>query len=93
MHIQFDGTFFTVPILFTQLWAIFVTVGRHPLQAIHCLMKAKNEKLYTAVLEKNSSKFLTLNQWLQSWVQNFSQNRKNLGGASFIFLINHFHVF
>ena len=27
-HIQFDGNFFTVPIQFTQLWTIFVAIGR-----------------------------------------------------------------
>ena len=26
-NIQFDGTFFTVPIQFTQLWTLFVSVG------------------------------------------------------------------
>ena len=56
MHIQFDGTFFTVPIEFTQLWTIFVAIGRHYLPAIHCLMPAKSEELYTAVLERICSK-------------------------------------
>ena len=40
-------------IQFTQLWTIFVAIGRH---AIHCLMTAKSEELYTALLERISSK-------------------------------------
>ena len=50
--IQFDGTFFVVPIQFYQLWTLFVTVGNHTLPAIHCLMTGKEEELYTAVLDK-----------------------------------------
>ena len=50
-NIQFDGTFYTVPIQFTQLWTIFVSVGRHSLPGIHCLMSAKSKELYEAVLE------------------------------------------
>ena len=73
MHIQFDGTFFTVPIQFTQLWTIFVAIGRHSLPAIHCLMTAKSEELYTAVLERISSKYLTLNQWLQCRIGSLHQ--------------------
>ena len=38
-NIQYDGTFFTVPIQFYQLWTIFISVGRHTLPAIHCLSK------------------------------------------------------
>ena len=34
-NIQFDGTFFTVPIQFYQLWTIFIAVGKHSLPAIH----------------------------------------------------------
>ena len=30
-NIQFDGTFFTVPVQFSQLWTIFASVGRHTL--------------------------------------------------------------
>ena len=56
IHSQFEGTFFTVPIQFAQLWTIFVAIGRHSLPAIHCLMTAKNQELYTAVLEKIQSK-------------------------------------
>ena len=52
--IQFNGTFFTVPIQFFQLWTIFVAVGRHTLPAIHCLMTAKSQDLYQAILENIS---------------------------------------
>ena len=34
-NIQFDGTFYTVPTQFGQLWTIFVAVGRHTLPALH----------------------------------------------------------
>ena len=54
--IQFDGTFFTVPTQFSQLWAIFVAVGRHALPALHCLMTVKSQDLYKAVLEDISVK-------------------------------------
>ena len=50
-NIKFDGTFFTVPIQFFQLWTIFVFVGRNTLPAIHCLLTAKNQELCQAVLE------------------------------------------
>ena len=50
--IQFDGTFFVVPIQFYQLWTLFVTIDNHILPAIHCLMTGKEEQLYVAVLEK-----------------------------------------
>ena len=53
-NIQFDGTFFTVPIQFFQLWTIFVAVGKHSLPAIHCLMTAKSQDVYQAVLENIS---------------------------------------
>ena len=55
-NIQFDGTFFTIPTQFTQLWTIFVAVRRHTLPAIHCLMTAKSQALYKAVLESISVK-------------------------------------
>ena len=45
-NIQFDGTFYTVPKQFSQLWTIFVDVGRHTLPAIHCLMTSKSQELY-----------------------------------------------
>ena len=50
-NIQFDGTFYTVPNQFYQLWTVFVSVGRNTLPAIHCLLTAKNQELYQAVLE------------------------------------------
>ena len=50
-NIQFDGTFFAVPIQFTQLWTVFVSVGRHTLPAIHCLMTGKSQDLYQAVVD------------------------------------------
>ena len=43
-NMQFDGTFF-------QLWTIFVSVGRNTLPAIHCLLTAKKQELYQAVLK------------------------------------------
>ena len=51
-NVQFDGTFFTVPKQFFQLWTIFVSVGRNSLPAIHCLMSSKSQDLYKAVWEK-----------------------------------------
>ena len=51
IHFQFDGTFFTVPVQFSQLWTIFGAIGRHTLPAIHCLMTAKSQELYKAVLD------------------------------------------
>ena len=41
IHIQFDGTFYTVPLQFYQIWTIFVTVGTKSFPAIHCLMNSK----------------------------------------------------
>ena len=55
-NIQFDGTFYTVPIQFYQLWTIFVAVEKHSLPAIHCLMTGKSQDLYQAVLETISTK-------------------------------------
>ena len=50
--IQFDGTFDVVPIQFYQLWTIFISVGRHTVPAIHCLMTAKSQELYSSLLEQ-----------------------------------------
>lgn len=50
-NIQFDGTFYTVPVQFYQLWTIFIAVGRHTLPAIHCLLSAKTQGLYKTVLD------------------------------------------
>ena len=51
-NIQFDGTIFTVPIQFTQLWTLFVSVERYSLPAIYCLMTGKSQDLYEAVIGK-----------------------------------------
>ena len=51
-EICFDGTFFTVPVQFYQLWTIFIVIGQHVLPAIHCLLTGKSEELYQAVLSK-----------------------------------------
>ena len=51
-NIQFDGTFYTVPAQFYQLWTIFVTVGRRTLPALHCLITSKPQELYQTILEK-----------------------------------------
>ena len=53
--IQFDGTFYTVPVQFYQLWTIFIAVGRYTLPGIHCLMITKDQELYKAVLNKIDS--------------------------------------
>ena len=50
-NVQFDGTFYTVPVQFCQLWTTSVAVGRHSLAAIHCLMTSKNQDLYSMILE------------------------------------------
>ena len=51
-NVQFDRTFFTVPKRSFQLWTIFVSVGRHSLPAIHCLMSSKSQNAYEAVWGK-----------------------------------------
>ena len=48
-NIQFDGTFYTVPVQFYQLWTIFLTADRYTIPGIHCLMTSKDQGLYTAV--------------------------------------------
>ena len=48
--IQFDGTFYTLPIQFYQLWTVFLTVDRHTIPGIHYLMTGKGEELYKAIL-------------------------------------------
>ena len=48
--IQFDGTFFTVPSIFYQLFTVFVSFHGHCIPAIYILMQNKTEELYTAVL-------------------------------------------
>ena len=51
-NIFFDGTFYTVPSQFYQLWTIFARFGRHVLQVIHCILTGKHEEVYTAVLAR-----------------------------------------
>ena len=51
-EIQFDGTFYTVPILFYQLWTVFASIGGHVIPCIHFLLTGKQETLYTEVLRK-----------------------------------------
>ena len=60
-NIQFDGTFYTVPKLFYQLWTIFFSVGKHVLPVIHCLLNSKEEELYNAVLSKIANMIPQLN--------------------------------
>ena len=50
--ISFDGTFYTCPKQFTQLWTVFGKFGRHTFPTIHCLWTCKNEELYRALLLK-----------------------------------------
>ncbi|KAI6659858.1 hypothetical protein LOD99_14198 [Oopsacas minuta] len=51
-HIYFDGTFYTVPSQFYQLWTIFARIGRNVLPVIHCLLTSKHEEIYTTVLAR-----------------------------------------
>ena len=51
-EIQFDGTFFTVPIQFNQLWTVLASIRGHVIPCIHCLLTGKKETLYTEVLRK-----------------------------------------
>ena len=51
-EICFDGTFFTVPMQFYQLWTIFIVVNQHVIPAIHCLLTGKSEQLYDTLLSK-----------------------------------------
>ena len=51
-EIQFDGTFYTVPIQFYQLWTVFASIRGHVIPCIHCLLTGKQETLYTEVLRK-----------------------------------------
>ena len=86
--IQFDGTFQTVPVQFFQLWTIFITVGRYTLPGIHCLMTAKDQNLYKAVLNdirKLISQFqpeVTMSDWEaapRNAVKEIYPNVKNYG--------------
>ena len=50
--ISFDGTFYTCPKQFKQLWTIFRIFQRYTIPAIHCLLTCNKEELYIAVLSK-----------------------------------------
>ena len=50
--IQFDGTFYTVPSIFYQLFTIFISFRGHCIPAIYVLMQKKTEGLYSAVILK-----------------------------------------
>ena len=41
-----------VPKLFYQLFTLFLSIGRHSIPGIHCLMTHEDEELYTAVVLK-----------------------------------------
>ncbi len=51
-NMNFDGTFFTVPGIFYQLFNILVVYKDHSIPAIHVLMSSKKESLYSKVIEK-----------------------------------------
>ena len=48
--VHFDATFKVVPRIFYQLLTVFIRYKGHVIPALHILMSAKNEELYTAVL-------------------------------------------
>ena len=50
--IQFDGTFYTVPSIFYQLFTIFFPFRGHCIPAIYVLMQKKAEGIYSAVILK-----------------------------------------
>ena len=50
--IQFDGTFYTVPMQFYQLWTLFARIGQHVVPCIHCILTSKQEALYTALITR-----------------------------------------
>ena len=86
--IQFDGTFQTVPVQFFQLCTIFITVGRYTLPGIHCLMTAKDQNLYKALLNdirKLITQFqreVTMSDWKaapRNAVKEIYPNVKNYG--------------
>ena len=61
IHVQFDGTFYTVTVQFYQLWTIFVSIDRYTLPAIHYLMASKNQELYTAIFGSIRTNILKFN--------------------------------
>ena len=52
LEICFDGTFYTVPCQFYQLWTIFIVVNLHVFPAMHCLLTGKSQELYESILLK-----------------------------------------
>ena len=68
-EIYFDGTIHTVPSQFYQLWTVFPRFGRHVLPAIYCLLKGKQEEIYTAVLARIQELLpqLTPNNGMSDW--------------------------
>ena len=54
-EICFDGTIYTVPIQFYQLWTIFIVVNHHVFPAIHCLLTGKSQELYESLMVKIQS--------------------------------------
>ena len=54
-EVSFDGTFYTVPKQFYQLWTIFIDTNQHVIPAIHCLLTGKTQELYEAILFRNQS--------------------------------------
>ena len=50
--IQFDGTFYTVPMQYYQLWTLFARIGQHVVPCIHCILTSKQEALYTALITR-----------------------------------------
>ena len=68
-NIQFDDTFYTVPKQFTKMWTIIVSVGRHTLPAIHCLMSGKSQDLYQALLDNIFSKIPNFRPSMSDWEQ------------------------
>ena len=63
--IQFNGTFYTVPIQFYQLWTLFARIGRHVVPCILCILTSKLEALYTALLQKFVSFYLNCYQLME----------------------------
>ena len=57
-RLQFDGTFYTVPSQFYQLWTIFLNIDRYTIPSIHCLMTFKSQELYTAIVQRISTSFI-----------------------------------
>ena len=67
-EVSFDGTFYTVPKQFYQLWTIFIVTNQHVIPAIHCLLTGKTQELHEAILfriqsivpEFNPEKFIRI---------------------------------